>query len=92
MATVNFYLDKPDRFEKFQIRMIYQHQGKKFKIFTKEKTEKKAWNYDKQRVKRNYAGSIEINRNIDEMESILLKIVRDASFKSIAPLPSYVKD
>ena len=92
MATVNFYLDKPDRFGRFQIRMIYQHQGKKFKIFTKEKTEKKAWNYDKQRVKRNYPGSIEINRNLDEMESLLLKIVRDASFKSIAPLPSYVKE
>ena len=65
MATVNFYLDRPDRFEKCPIFIVYQHQGKKFKIFTKEKTEKRAWNFDRQRVKKNYAGSIEINRNID---------------------------
>ena len=92
MATVNFYLDRPDRLEKCPIFIVYQHQGKKFKIFTKEKTEKKAWNFDKQRVKKNYTGSTEINRNIDELEALLMKIVRDASFKSIDPLPSYVKD
>lgn len=92
MATANFYLDRSDRFEKCPIFLVYQHQGKKFKIFTKEKTEKKAWNFDKQRVKKNYTGSTEINRNIDELEALLMKIVRDASFKSIDPLPSYVKD
>ena len=91
MATVNFYLDRADRFEKYQIFMVYQHKGTKFKIYSKERTDKKAWDPVKQRIKRNYAGYLEVNRNIDQIEAIILKIVRHAGFNSVDPMSSYVK-
>jgi hypothetical protein len=91
MATVNFYLDRPDRYEKYQIFMVYQHKGTKFKIYSKEKTDKKAWDPVKQRIKRNYAGYLEVNRNIDQIEAIILKIVRNAGFNAVDPMSSYVK-
>ena len=92
MATVNFYIDKPDRLDKFNIIMLYQHKGGKFKIFSQEKTEKKGWDPIKQRIKRNYPGYLEINRNIDHIEAIIRKVVRDANFNSIEPVASYVKN
>ncbi|MCK5467175.1 MAG: hypothetical protein KAI99_01655 [Cyclobacteriaceae bacterium] len=36
MATVNFYLDRADRFEKYQIFMVYQHKGTKLKFIQKK--------------------------------------------------------
>lgn len=92
MATVNFYLDKPDRLDKFNIIMLFQHKRTKFKIFVQEKADKNAWDPIKQRIKRNHGGYTEINRNIDHIEANIRKVVRDAIFNSIDPLAPYVKD
>ena len=66
--------------------MLFQHKRTKFKIFVQEKADKNAWDPIKQRIKRNYAGYTEINRNIDHIEANIRKVVRDAIFNSIDPL------
>ena len=92
MATLNFYLDKPDRKSQCPIFLVYQSKGRKFKYFTKEKIESKAWNNDSQKVKRNYSGADEINDNLDALSEKIKKIERDARLQSIDPTVSYVKE
>jgi len=41
MATINFYLDRPDRFEKYPIFIVYQHQGKNLKYILEKRQLKK---------------------------------------------------
>lgn len=91
MATQNFYLDRPDRKGECPIMLIYQFNGKKFKYYTKEKVSIKAWDAGNQKVKRNYAGEAEINRNIDKVMDSLKKVLRDAGYLSVQPTPEYVK-
>jgi len=65
--------------------------GKKFKIFTKEKTEKKSWNYNKQRVKRNYAGSS--YANCLKQKGIATDIISESiGHQNIAITQAYLKE
>lgn len=85
MATINFYLDKPDRKNECPIFLVYQSCGKKFKYFTKEKTPSAAWDDEKQKVKRNYTESDSINNQLQNLNEILKKIERDARYEGLQP-------
>src|SRR5690606_14165438 len=79
MATINFYLDKPDRKNKRPIILTYMLNGRKVRFYTKLKTSDKDWNVKTQRVKRNGEGESEINFALDEFERVVKKTERDAS-------------
>lgn len=76
MATINFYLDKPDAKGRCPIFLVCQHRGRKFKQFTKEKLLPKYWDAKKQRSK-NISGSGEINDYLEEQESKLKSLERE---------------
>ncbi len=76
MATVNFYLDKPDSRGRCPIFLVCQHKGRKFKQFTKEKLLPKYWDSSKQRAK-NISGSGEINDILDRQEAKLKSVERE---------------
>ncbi|MCH8902912.1 MAG: site-specific integrase [Bacteroidetes bacterium] len=92
MATVNFYLDSPDRKSECPIFLVYQSKGKKFKYFTKEKIEPKAWDDRKQRVKRNYSGDEQINSFLQNLKAVINKIERDARYNFSDLSVSYVQE
>lgn len=74
MATINFYLDKPNRKKEHPIFLVFQHKGKKFKYFTKEKIFLKAWDNINQRVKKNFSGCEEINYTLTTLSDLIKKI------------------
>jgi site-specific recombinase XerD len=78
MATINFYLDKPDRKNKRPIILTYLLNGKKTRFYTKLKTSDKDWNKEKQKVKKNGEGESEINFQLAEFIRIIEKTERDA--------------
>ena len=51
MATINFYLDKPDSKGNCPIFLVCQHAGRKFKQSCREKVPPKYWDSKKQRAK-----------------------------------------
>jgi len=78
MATINFYLDKPDRKNKRPIILTYMLNGRKVRFYTKLKTSDKDWNAKAQRVKRNGEGESEINFALGEFVRVIEKTERDA--------------
>lgn len=88
MATINFYLDKPDRKGQSPVFLVYQHKGKKFKYFTKEKVPAKSW--ANQKVKKNYSFESDVNGNLETLLEAVKKIERDARFLSITISVDYV--
>jgi site-specific recombinase XerD len=71
MATINFYLDKPDRKDKRPIILTYLLNGKKFRFSTRLKTTEKAWDSQKQRIKRNADSESTINYSLKEFIHVI---------------------
>jgi site-specific recombinase XerD len=80
MATVNFYLDRPNRKGERPILLTYLFKGTKFRYSTKLKTIDKDWNSEKQIVKRNGADESEINFALNEFKRIIAKAELDTKF------------
>lgn len=76
MATINFYLDKPDNKGKSHIFLVFQMSGKKFKTSTHEKVDAKYWNTKKQRVK-SISEADDINEVLDKLEGRLNRTFRE---------------
>lgn len=76
MATINFYLDKPDSKGNSPILLVCQHAGRKFKSYTREKVNPKYWDSKKQRAK-NISGAAEINDFLDEQKEKLKSLERE---------------
>lgn len=77
MATINYYLDKPDRKNKRPIVLTYLLNGKKTRFYTKMKTTDKDWNKEKQRIKKNGEGESEINYQLAEFIRIIERTERE---------------
>ena len=71
MATINFYLDKPDRKGKRPIILTYLLNGKKFRFSTKLKTTEKAWDSKNQRIKKNADSESTINYSLKEFIHVI---------------------
>jgi site-specific recombinase XerD len=82
MATVNFYLDKPNRKGDRPILLTYLFNGNKFRYSTKLKTTDKDWNSEKQMVKKNGADESEINFALNEFKRVISKAELDTKFES----------
>lgn len=78
MSSINFYLNKPDRKNECPIMLTYQLKGKKFRYWSKLKTNKKGWG--DQRIKINYIGASEKNAILDDLENVIKEIEREALF------------
>ena len=91
MATINFYLDRPDRKNFRPIFLVYQNDSKKLKYFTKLKIEEKSWNNKTQLVKGGFSYASQVNINLTKIKGIVEKIVSDALYEEVSPTPEYVK-
>lgn len=78
MGSINFYLNKADRKSQCPIMLTYQLHGKRFRYWTKLKTDKKGWG--KQRIKTNYLHAGENNAILDDLENDIKEIEREALF------------
>jgi site-specific recombinase XerD len=92
MATVNFYLDKPNRKEQRPILLTYLLKGQKIRFSTRLKTIDKDWNPIKQRIKKNASGESEINFTLDEFERIVTKSQLDLKFDPSKLTLDYIKN
>ena len=90
MATINFYLDRPDRKNFRPIFLVYQNYNKKAKYFTKLKIEEKSWNNKTQLVKSGFSYTSQVNMNLKKIKGIVDKILSDALYEEITPSPDYV--
>lgn len=81
MATVNFYLDKPNRKNERPILLTYLLNGSKIRFSTKLKTTDKDWNSEKQIVKKNGNDESEINFALNEFKRIISKAELDTKFE-----------
>ena len=75
MATVKYYLCKPDKKGKCPVFLVYQMRGKKFKYYTNEKVLPKHWNTKTQRAK-SVADATEINDILEHYYAKIKKIER----------------
>ena len=78
MATINYYLDKPNAKNLRLILMTYQNKGLKFRHSTQIKILEKTWDFNTQRIKRNVSGEIEINSYLKKLIEVINKIEREA--------------
>lgn len=81
MATVNFYLDKPNRKNERPILLTYLLNGSKVRFSTKLKTTDKDWNSEKQVVKKNGVNEGEINFALNEFKRVISKAELDTKFE-----------
>jgi site-specific recombinase XerD len=81
MATVNFYLDKPNRKNERPILLTYLLNGSKVRFSTKLKTTDKDWNSEKQIVKKNGVNESEINFALNEFKRVISKAELDTKFE-----------
>ena len=86
MASVNFYLKNPKEENKASlIYLFFSFSGKRLKYSTSENIQPKHWNAAKQRVKRTYTGSVEVNAYLSRIEEEALKIHRMYLVKGESP-------
>lgn len=78
MATINYYLDKPNAKNLRLILMTYQNRGLKFRHSTQIKILEKTWDFKTQRIKRNVSGEVEINSYLKKLIEVINKIEREA--------------
>jgi site-specific recombinase XerD len=81
MATVNFYLVKPNRKNERPILLTYLLNGSKVRFSTKLKTTDKDWNSEKQIVKKNGVNESEINFALNEFKRVISKAELDTKFE-----------
>lgn len=75
MATINFYLDKPDSKGKCPIFLVCQHKGRKFRQYTSEKLLPKYWDTKKQKAVK-LPGAGEINDHLEELHEKIKGVER----------------
>lgn len=81
MATINFYLDRPDSKGNCPIFLVCQHKGRKFRQYTSEKVLPKYWDTKKQRAVK-LPGSGEINDHLEELKEKLKSLERELRRKT----------
>jgi site-specific recombinase XerD len=78
MAIVNFYLKNANDTSETLIFLFFSFEGKRLKYSTGEKIKPTMWLKDKQRVKPQAAGSLEINQWLNTLEAKAIQIYREA--------------
>lgn len=91
MATLNFYLDRPDKHGNSFILLTYQAGGQKFRHSVKHKVKPSQWLTEKQRLKVKTNEDQYINGHIDNLESIITEAQRHSLLANNEIDFSYVK-
>jgi len=92
MAKVNFYLkDKKAKTETL-VYLFFSYNDVRLKYSTGEKIYPKNWNFENQRVKKSFAGSLEINNLFDRIQESVQKIHRVAITENHILTNEYLKE
>ena len=87
---IHFYLDRrKGREENLPVFLQYWHDGELLRVFTGEHCDLNNWDNKAERVKKNVAGSAEINELLTSMEKEVVGIVMEAR---VIRVPLSVKD
>ena len=92
MASINFYLERPDKKELRPITLIYLLNGKKMRYSTKFKTSDKNWDSTKQRVKKNGDNESVINFKLKEFERVIEKEELELKFQPYKLTLDYIRE
>lgn len=84
--------EKKDAEGKYPVFLSYQYNGKRLRIYTKEKCLEKQWDPANQRFKRNYPGYQEANGYLDSLEEKVKKAHREYMAKGIIPSTDMIKN
>ncbi len=91
MATLNFYLNKPDKFGKCFILMTYLANGEKFRHAIETKILKTQWLSNKQRVKSKGIEDEYLNGHLNSLEGIISMSERESLLVHNTIIFSFVK-
>jgi hypothetical protein len=91
MATLNFYLDRPDAAGKCFILLCYQAGGQKFRHSAKLKIRPSQWLPEKQRIKFKTPDDGFTNSYLDNLESIIKDAEKYSLLENNEISFSYVK-
>ena len=91
MATANFYLKDAGAKTETPINLIFRYNGQTLKYSTGERIVPKNWNEDRQRIKKTYTGSPELNYYLDKVEEEIQKIFRLAVSNGVSVTPEYLR-
>jgi site-specific recombinase XerD len=92
MASINFYLDKPNTASDTMIFVRIFVDSKRIKISTGEKIHPKNWNFNKQEVRRAYSGSDSLNRLLQAMRAYVESLIRDAKASNVSITTEHLKE
>lgn len=93
----NFYLKRPDYSasggdKPTAIYLALSTQGKRIKIPSGESIPTTAWNKDRQIVKPQYTGSVEINRYLQELSEQVLQVIRSLKTQGAVITAQAIRD
>jgi len=71
MATINYYLERPDKNNERRITLVYLLSGNKHRFSTGIKVNEKHWDIKKQEVKKNVSGQTEFNILLNEYKRVI---------------------
>lgn len=92
MAKVNFYLkDKKAKTETL-VYLFFSYNDVRLKYSTGEKINPKNWNFENQRVKKSFSGSLEMNNLFDRIGEVVQKIHRVAITENHNLSNEYLKE
>jgi site-specific recombinase XerD len=91
MAVVNFYLKDKNAKTETLIYLFFSFGGQRLKYSTGEKIKPNLWLEDKQRVKPQASGSIQINKWLNTLEENILEVYREARNKGEVITVEYVR-
>jgi site-specific recombinase XerD len=91
MATINFYVNKPDKLGKCFILLTYLANGEKFRHAIETKILKSQWLPNKQRIKANGIHDEYLNAHLSSLESIISTAERESLLVHNTILFSFVK-
>lgn len=77
MSSVKVYLNKPNSDNETNIFFRVLYKGKRFKISSGESVHPNFWNKDRQEIKKNFTGCLELNQKIRTMKAEIEAIIRE---------------
>jgi len=89
--AVRFYLKHTSKIGERPINLVFRHNGLMFKYATGESIHPKYWDEEKQRVRKNYPGSPELNARLREFENKLLTLYSNAKINGGIPSPDILR-
>lgn len=91
MAKVNFYLKESNAKTDTLIYLFFSYDGNRIKYSTGETVNPKNWNSETQRVKKSVKDSFEVNNLLDNLESEIRQVYREAVLNKTKISPEFLR-